>query len=202
MAGSGITRRTAIAIGAAALAAAGSGAVRAAGPVGSVPLLRGFVGDYYPFDRPQILPRIAFEDLGGNQRDLAAMAGRIVLLNFWATWCAPCVAEMPALDRLQSRFSSDVFAVIAVCTDARSVQTVSDFFAQHGLRNLGVYVDPTGRDMHDCAISAMPTSFIVDRVGHARGILPGAAQWDSPAAQALIGYYLTETPVVTPARTW
>lgn len=202
MAGSGITRRTAITLGAAALAASRSSGVRAARPAGGVPSLSGFVGDYFPFDRPQILPRIAFEDLGGNQRDLSVMAGRVVLLNFWATWCAPCLAEMPDLDRLQSRFSSDVFAVLAICTDARNIQTVSDFLAQHGLRNLGVYADPTGRDMHDCAISAMPTSFIIDRVGHARGILPGAARWDSPAAYALIDYYLTETPVDTAARTW
>jgi len=189
-------------MGAAALVVGRSGGAHAARPAGTVPSLSGFVGDYYPFDQPQILPRIAYEDYSGNRRDLSGMAGRIVLLNFWATWCAPCLVEMPDLDRLQSRFSSEIFAVVAVCTDARSVQTVDDFLAQHGLRNLGAYVDPTGKDMHDCAISAMPTSFIVDRAGHARGILPGGARWDSPAAHALIAYYLTETPVGTPARTW
>ncbi|HEV2264023.1 MAG TPA: TlpA disulfide reductase family protein [Stellaceae bacterium] len=197
-----ITRRAAMTIGAAAVVAAGSGSVRAAHLTGTVPSLTGYIGDYYPFDRPQILPPIVIEDVTGKRRNLSDMAGRIVLLNFWATWCAPCLAEMPDLDRLQTHFSDSSFAVLAVCTDARRVQAVSDFLASHGLRNLGVYLDPTGQDLHNCAISAVPTSFIIDRAGHARGILAGAAPWDSQAGHALIDYYLTEAPVKTPARNW
>ena len=197
-----ITRRAAMTIGAAAMVAAGSDSVRAARLAATTPSLTGYIGDYYAFDRPQILPPIVFEDVTGNRRNLSDMVGRIVLLNFWATWCAPCLAEMPALDRLQTQFADSSFAVLAVCTDARSVQAVSDFLASHGLRNLGVYLDPTGQDLHNCAISAVPTSFIIDRAGHARGILPGAAPWDSQAGHALINYYLTEAPVNTPARNW
>lgn len=202
MTGDAITRRTAMAMGAAAVAAAGCGPARAARLAATVPSLTGYVGDYYAFDRPQILPPIVFEDVAGNRHDLSDMAGRIVLLNFWATWCAPCLVEMPDLDRLQTLFSSTGFAVLAVCTDAHSVQAVGDFLALHGLRNLGVYLDPTGQDLHNCAISAIPTSFIVDRAGHARGILAGAARWDSAAGQTLINYYLTEAPINTPARNW
>ncbi|MGH6977214.1 MAG: hypothetical protein ACREED_09325, partial [Stellaceae bacterium] len=99
-------------------------------------------------------------------------------------------------------FSDSSFAVLAVCTDAHSVQAVGDFFASHGLRNLGVYLDPTGQDLHNCAISAIPTSFIIDRAGHARGILAGAAPWDSQSSHALVNYYLTEAPVNTPPRNW
>lgn len=200
--GDAITRRTAIAIGTAALVAGGSGSVRAAHFAGTVPSLTGYVGDYYAFDRPQILPPIVFEDIAGNRRDLSNMAGRVVLLNFWATWCAPCLVEMPDLDRLQTRFSGAGLAVLAICTDARSVQAVGDFLALHGLRNLGVYLDPTGQDLHNCAISAIPTSFIIDRAGHARGILAGAARWDSAAGHTLVNYYLTEAPVNTPVRNW
>ncbi|MGH7015307.1 MAG: TlpA disulfide reductase family protein [Stellaceae bacterium] len=189
-----LTRRTALIASAAALIVARSSSAYAAPSGRSIPKFVGYVGDYFPFDTPQILPRIVFEDATGKEHDLSAMAGRIVLLNFWATWCAPCLAEMPDLDQLQAYYSGRDFGVLALCTDARSVQTVSDFLVAHGLRNLGTYFDPTGEDMHNCAISAMPTSFIIDRSGRARGILPGAAPWASPTGRALIAYYLAEIP--------
>ena len=202
MTGDAITRRTAMTMGVAAVVAAGSGSARAARLAGTTPSLAGYIGDYYAFDQPQILPPIVFEDVTGNRRNLSGMAGRIVLLNFWATWCAPCLAEMADLDRLQTRFSDAGLAVLAICTDARSGQAVGNFLASHGVRNLGVYLDPTGQDLHNCAISAIPTSFVIDRAGHARGILAGAAPWDSQAGHALINDYLTEAPVSTPARNW
>lgn len=202
MAGEAITRRAAMTMGAAALLVAGSRSACAARLASTIPSLTGYAGDYYAFDRPQILPPIVFEDVTSNRHDLSDMAGRVVLLNFWATWCAPCLVEMPGLDRLQTQFSGVGFAVLAVCTDARSVQAVGDFLALHDLKNLGVYLDPTGQDLYNCAISAIPTSFIVDRVGHARGMLAGAARWDSAAGYALIDHYLREAPVNTRARNW
>lgn len=202
MAGETITRRAAMTTGAATLLVAGFRSASAARLAGTIPSLTGYVGDYYAFDRPQILPPIVFEDVTGNRHGLADMAGQVVLLNFWATWCAPCLVEMPSLDRLQTQFSGAGFAVLAVCTDARSVQTVSDFLALRSLRNLGVYLDPTGQDLYNCAISAIPTSFIIDRAGHARGILAGAARWDSAAGYALVDHYLREAPVNLRARNW
>src|SRR5579872_3531270 len=131
MTGDSITRRAAMTMGAAAMVAAGTGSTRAARLAETTPSLAGYIGDYYAFDQPQILPPIVFEDVTGNRHNLSNMAGRIVLLNFWATWCAPCLAEMPDLDRLQAHFSQTGLTVLAVCTDARSVQTVGDFFALH-----------------------------------------------------------------------
>jgi thiol-disulfide isomerase/thioredoxin len=189
-----ISRRTAMIMGAAALAAASSRPARAARDGSPVPVLAGYVGDYFPFDTPQILPHLVIEDASGGQHDLGAMAGRVVLLNFWATWCAPCLVEMPDLDRLQADFAASDFAVLALCTDRRNVQSVSAFLSGHGLRNLAIFLDPTGEDLHNCAITAIPTSFIIDRLGRARGMLPGPAPWDSRTGRALINYYLAEIP--------
>jgi thiol-disulfide isomerase/thioredoxin len=194
MGGTAISRRTAMIMGAAALAASGSRPARAARTSSPVPVLAGYVGDYFPFDTPQILPRLVIEDASGSQHGLGFMAGRIVLLNFWATWCVPCLVEMLDLDRLQADFSASDFSVLALCTDQQNVQSVSAFLSEHGLHNLGIFLDPTGEDLHNCAITAVPTSFIIDRFGRARGMLPGPAPWDSRAGRALVSYYLAESP--------
>lgn len=188
-----ISRRGAIWAGTASLVAAYLVGARAvAAPAGRVPALSGYIGDYYALDLPQKLPPIVIADATGVRHDLSDMAGRVVLLNFWATWCAPCLLELPDLDRLQAHFAGDGLVVLALCTNARNASSVARFYATHGLRNLGVFFDPTGRDLYDWALTAIPTSFIIDRKGRARGMLPGGAAWNSSAGHALIEYYLSE----------
>lgn len=195
MARSAISRRAVLTMGAAALVAGAARSARAAPSVlgRRVPTLAGYVGDYHPFDTPQILPRVVFLDAAGSRLDLSVMAGRVVLLNFWATWCAPCLVELPDLDRLQAEYSDKRFVVLALCVDSQSIPTVAEFLSTRGLNRLGVFVDPTGNDLHNCAITAIPTTFIIDRLGRACGMLPGAAPWDSAAGRALIEYYLADT---------
>jgi Redoxin len=188
------TRRTALIMGAATLIAVRTHPAYAARTAQPVPKLVGYVGNYFPFDTPQSLPRIVFEDAAGKDLTLSVMAGRIVLLNFWATWCAPCLAELPELDRLQAYFSDSDFSVLALCTDGRSLQSVGDFLVAHHVHNLSPYVDPTGDDMHNCAITAIPTSFILNRRGQALGMLAGGAPWASAAGRALIAYYIAKVP--------
>ncbi len=189
-----ISRRTAMGMGVATLAAA-AGAGRARGApsaaVAQAPAFAGSIGDYYAFNPPQKAPPMVFGDASGLRRHLGDMAGKVVLLNFWATWCAPCLVEMPGLDGLQARSPGDL-VVLALCTNLRSARSVADFYATHGLTRLGVYFDPTGQDLGNWALATIPTSFVVDRAGRVRGILPGAAAWNSPAAAALMNYYLAE----------
>jgi thiol-disulfide isomerase/thioredoxin len=155
-----------------------------------MPTLKGYVGDFFPFTKILKLPPIVFEDQKGRMSDLAAMKGRVVLLNFWATWCAPCVYEMPSLDRLQAQFPKSEFLVLALSEDAGGFGPIENFFQSHGLQHLGIYLDPSGRDRQAWSVPAIPTSFIIDRTGRVRGILPGAADWDSASSQSLIAYYL------------
>ncbi len=160
---------------------------------GPVPTLLGTAGAYYSFEKPQPLPAILFVDSQNRQRRIGDLGARIVLLNFWATWCAPCIAELPALDRLQAAYSPDDFAVLALCTDLSSPTAVMIYMSNRGIRNLRAYLDPGGRAVHECAIPALPTSFILDRRGTILGMLPGAAEWDSAAARALVSYYVASS---------
>jgi thiol-disulfide isomerase/thioredoxin len=182
-----LTRRSVLA-GTAALALA-----RPAGATPSVPKMSGYVGDYFPFDAPQTLPPISFSGPNNERHALSELSGKVVLLNFWATWCAPCLAELPDLDRLQTLFSRDQFVVLALCEDAKSIATIQAYYARRQVEVLGGFMDLSGMALRAYAVPALPTSFILDRTGRARGILPGAAPWASPEARALITYYLSES---------
>ena len=155
-----------------------------------VPALAGYVGDFYPFAEAQTLPPFKFRDVAGRTYAIADLIGRVLLLNFWATWCAPCVYEMPGLDRLQAGFSENDFLVVALNEDRERPEAIENFLRARGLRHLGLFIDPAENAMHACAVPAMPTSFMIDRAGRARGILPGAAPWDSAAGRALVAYYV------------
>jgi thiol-disulfide isomerase/thioredoxin len=165
---------------------------RSAHAAPSAPKMSGYVGDYFPFDAPQALPPISFAGPNNERHALSELSGKIVLLNFWATWCAPCLAELPDLDRLQTIFSRDQFVVLALCEDAKSIATIQTYYARRQVEVLGGFMDLSGAALRAYAVPALPTSFILDRTGRARGILPGAAPWASPEAKALITYYLSE----------
>lgn len=167
-------------------------AAKPAYAISSIPRMSGYVGDYFPFDHPPNMPAIGFTGGGNEAHNLGEFVGRVVLLNFWATWCAPCLAELPDLDRLQSRFARDQFVVLPLCEDAQTVTVIDRYYARQRIEMLGRFMDPMGRGLKAYAVPAVPTSFILDRTGRLRGILPGAAPWDSPEAQALVAYYLNE----------
>lgn len=180
--------------GALALSYGGSGPpgpVLAAGDA-QLPRLKGEIGDFSYFDAPKPVPPLAFEDGAGRSLALADLKGRVVLVNFWATWCAPCVREMPSLDRLEATLGGKDFIVLDLSLDRRGKAAIEPYFAANKLSHLGVYLDPDGKGFHAWHGAGVPTSFLIDRDGHARGLMVGAADWDSPAAIALIRHFLAE----------
>ena len=131
-----------------------------------------------------------FRNASGEHLTLADFRGRVVLLNLWATWCGPCRAEMPALDRLQATHQGDGLAVLAVSVDKGGSAAVQHFFEQRGLRNLTPYLDANGATVRAFGARRIPTTLIIDRDGNVVGSLVGPKQWDSPDAAALIRRYL------------
>ncbi len=134
----------------------------------------------------QALPAFTFTDGEGAERSVADFAGQGLLLNFWATWCPPCVAEMPALDRLHAMLKAEGFSVLALSSDRGGRAQVAPFYARVELRHLGIWLDPRGAAGRLLGVRGLPTSIIVDRQGQEVARLQGAAEWDAPEMVAAI----------------
>ncbi len=131
-------------------------------------------------------PDLAFTDAEGAPQAMARFAGRPVLINLWATWCAPCVAEMPALDRLQAALEPEGLVVLALSSDRGGKEQVEPFYRRVGIERLGIWLDPRGAAARALGARGLPTSIVVDRAGRERARLEGAAEWDTPEFLAAI----------------
>ncbi len=154
------------------------------------PTLHGEQDQFVVIEPAKAAPLSPILDGTGRRLDLTAFRGRVVLLNLWATWCGPCVREMPSLDRLQAAFGGVGLSVVALSIDRGGATTVRPFFARLGLKNLDIYLDPNAVSISLFAAPGLPASYILDRDGRLRGRLGGAAAWDSPQARALLRHYL------------
>jgi thiol-disulfide isomerase/thioredoxin len=135
---------------------------------------------------PKALPEIAFDDADDKALKLADYKGKVVLLNFWATWCAPCVKEMPSLDKLQAAMGKDKFVVVPLSLDGPSKPKVVPFYKDKNLANLGIYFDKGKKVQQALDVSVLPTSILIDGQGREIGRLLGEADWDKPEAIALM----------------
>jgi thiol-disulfide isomerase/thioredoxin len=149
-------------------------------------LLKGGVAKFTLSKEPKPLPDLAFTDAEDKPLTLAGYKGKTVLLNFWATWCAPCVKEMPSLDRLQAEMGKDKFVVLPLSLDGPSRPKVAPFYADRKLANLGIYFDKGKKVLGALDVSVLPTSILIDAQGRELGRLEGEADWDKPEALALM----------------
>lgn len=127
---------------------------------------------------PKPLPPLRFLDGAARARSLDEFRGKLVVLNVWATWCAPCREEMPALDRLQATLGGPGFEVVALSVDQQGVPLVRRFFDDLGIKSLQLYVDPSAQEGLRLAGAGLPTTLLVDRSGREIGRHLGPAKWD------------------------
>lgn len=139
---------------------------------------------------PRHLSEATFNDSNGNPLTIASFAGKTILLNLWATWCAPCRHEMPHLDRLQSELSGEKFEVVAVSIDRGSPQKSRRFLAEINARDLKLYHDPTAQIGFALNTFGMPSTLLIDEKGREIGRLVGPAEWDHADARRLIQAHL------------
>jgi thiol-disulfide isomerase/thioredoxin len=140
---------------------------------------RAKLGEFVPSTQPYPAPAISLADTSGHSVELSELQGKLVIVNLWATWCGPCLREMPSLERLQSRLRERV-AVLAVSEDRGGNKSVEPFIAKLGLKSVKIYIDPKSEVGHAFGVRGLPTSFLIDREGKVLGRVEGAAEWDSP----------------------
>jgi thiol-disulfide isomerase/thioredoxin len=156
---------------------------------------RATLGEFVPSSPPFPAPAISITDSSGHSAELADLKGKIVVVNLWATWCEPCLREMPSLERLQSRLGERI-AVLAVSEDRGGNKTVEPFIAKLGLKSVKIYIDPKSEVGHAFGARGLPTSFLIDREGKVLGRVEGAAEWDSPKILGVLEPLLSGDGVV------
>jgi thiol-disulfide isomerase/thioredoxin len=134
---------------------------------------------------PAPMPPAALVDASGAVHGLAEFAGKGLVINLWATWCVPCVAELPALAALAGRVKDGIL-VLPLSSDRGGAPVVEAFYRKHGIEGLPVWLDPKGAAAQAWGARGIPTTLIIDRQGRERGRLEGAVDWASDAAPAAI----------------
>ena len=150
------------------------------------PLARGDVAALMPAAAANDLRAIAFDTADGHATTVAAFSGKTILLNLWATWCAPCKAEMPALDRLEGALGSPHFAVVPVNIDTTRLDRPRAFLHDIGATHLPYYADKSADILQALRGKGLPTTVLIGPDGCEIGTMAGPAPWDSPDAKALV----------------
>lgn len=134
---------------------------------------------------------LSFEDSQGNLVSLADFRGRYVLLNLWATWCGPCVREMPALDKVRAHFQPQRLQVIALTEDHDGLNVAKAFYTRHSLTHLPLFADSAGQAPNLLRIRGLPTTLLIDPEGREVGRIEGEAEWSTPDAFAFLEAQIT-----------
>ena len=126
-------------------------------------------------------------DAAGNEVPFRSLvAGRPALINFWATWCAPCRKEMPSIDALAAAFPDESFAVIPVAAGKNPIDDIEAFFEETGVSNLPIIRDPRMKLAGSFGVFGLPTTILLDRNGNVVARLSGDADWNSESARAIV----------------
>jgi thiol-disulfide isomerase/thioredoxin len=129
---------------------------------------------------PKPVATTPFVDAAGATHSLVEFHGRVLVVNFWATWCEPCVREMPTLDALQAQLGGPRFQVVVIDQDREGAKAAGPFLQSKGLSHLTLYAEPGLHFVKDAGLRGLPTSLVVDRNGQVVARLEGTATWNSP----------------------
>lgn len=137
-------------------------------------------------DAPIAAPQTDVGQPDGGTVSLAAYRGRVVVLNFWATWCVPCRKEMPQLAQLQREMGGGDLAVLPVSTGPSDVAKIDDFLSEIGADDLDYALDPRSALAREMGVLGLPVTVLIDRDGFEVARLTGEADWSSDSAKAIL----------------
>jgi thiol-disulfide isomerase/thioredoxin len=176
-------------------------ALAAAGTLAGAALGRKALAAKLAESAPKPLPEFGFTDADGKPHTVADFAGKGLLINLWATWCPPCVAEMPALDRAQAALAGEGVVILPLSSDRGGKVMVEPFYREKGIRQLGLWLDPRGAASRALGARGLPTTLVVDRQGRERARVEGDQPWDSPEMLAAIRRLIGPAAVTDQERT-
>jgi len=133
---------------------------------------------------------IFWKNADSNDVSLTDFKGKVILLNFWASWCLPCIRELPSMDRLQSKLGGKNFTVVAVSLDRGGKKVAARLLKRLKINNLKLYIDRESKSARKLGVRFMPTTFIFDRKGRELGKLQKGAEWDDANAIALVKFFI------------
>ena len=139
---------------------------------------------------PKPIPEIELIRIGNDPEVVQLGQNHVTVINFWATWCAPCREEMPSLNELTKSIGADNFSVMVVATGRNSDKSINEFFVTHDLSDLRSYKDPRGTVASSLSILGLPTTIIVDQHSNEVARLIGGENWNSEPAIQLIKHLL------------
>ncbi len=143
------------------------------------------------FSEPSPVSTEVFTDAVGAELTLANFQGKHVLVNFWATWCAPCRKEMPQLAELQAEFGGDTFEVVTIATGRNPLPAIDRFFDEIGVENLPKYLDPRSSLARDSGVLGLPITLILNPEGQEIARMRGDAEWNGDSAKAVVSALIT-----------
>ena len=152
----------------------------------------GTVRSFVDLNPAEKVPLIQFQNGAGETISFDRFKGKVVLLNIWATWCGPCIRELPALDRLQQRFADKDFIILPISTDIEGLGVIKPYYQRLKLKNLGIYNDATRAMETFFPLDVVPANFIIDRDGVAVSFLRSYVEWDDPEVDDMINFYLQQ----------
>jgi thiol-disulfide isomerase/thioredoxin len=150
------------------------------GAAGACRAEAGELGNFQATRPARPLPEVEFFDARDTLLTFAEYRGRGVVLNFWATWCAPCVKEMPALERARAKLAGAGIDVVTLSEDRGGAKVIRPFFEKLDLRDLPVLVDRRGEVLRALNVTGLPTTVLIDARGREVGRVVGIAEWDAP----------------------
>jgi thiol-disulfide isomerase/thioredoxin len=129
---------------------------------------------------PTAAPHLVFSNTKGERLSLADYTGHALVVNLWATWCAPCIAEIPSFSALAPRVKSSGVLILPISIDLTGAAVVRPFYAAHGIHTLPILLDPNGENMQVLNTDSIPLTIILNGAGQLVARLNGAANWNTP----------------------